>query len=140
MGQDDALADLQQPPGVLRRALQSIRSASPAPLQNKPLETVIERCAESSQSCRQGGVMPFAKRDRDHKLAVHADVNLAGQRDIAVSRRTEFPVHCEVIHQVLPAVAASYIATTGAAESAISRHDERKAVLRSQQDTFARQI
>ncbi len=60
-------------------------------------------------------MVSFSESDGHDKLAVQANVDLAGQRNIAIERGAELPIHVEVVHQVLPAVAPAHVATTGAA-------------------------
>src|ERR1700722_20309459 len=84
--------------------------------------------------------MPLAERNSHDKLAVPAYVDLAGERNVALERGTELTVHMEVIHQILPAVAAAHIATTGAAKTATRSHHQGDAVFIRKQHAFAGQV
>ena len=83
---------------------------------------------------------PVSEGDGYYKLAVQVDIDLAGQRNIAIERGAELPIHVEVVHHVLPAVAPAHVATTGTTKSAVCRHDEREAVLPRQKHLPARQV
>src|SRR5271170_946860 len=84
--------------------------------------------------------MPLAERNSHDKLAVPAYVDLAGERNITLEGGTELPVHMEVVHQILPAVAAAHIATTGAAKTATCGHHQGDAVLIREQHSLAGQV
>jgi len=71
--------------------------------------------------------MAVAETDGDAEVQRMAVVDLSGERNIAVERGPEFPVHGEIVVQILPAIALADITATGAAESAIGNHGNRGA-------------
>src|ERR1700677_3869764 len=107
------------------------------PLLVEAFQVLIKGSRDCTQSRGQGRVMPFSESDRNYKFPVVADVDLAGQRDISVGRGTELPVHFEVVHQVLPAVAPADKAATSASEATTRRHDQRDRMLGCQQYQLA---
>lgn len=50
------------------------------------------------------------------ELRTDAQIELAGQRDVAVGRGAELPVHVQGVGKVLPAVAGTHVTYRGAAE------------------------
>ena len=61
------------------------------------------------------------------------EIQLPEQRNVAIGRRTELPVHAKVVHQVAPAVACAHKPTAHAGESATGAHGQRPIVLPRQQ-------
>ena len=52
------------------------------------------------------------------------ELDFAGQRDVALLGRVELPVHFEIAHQILPAVAGADIADRATGETWTAAHDE----------------
>ncbi len=84
--------------------------------------------------------MTLAESDGDRKFTRSHFLNLAHHRNIAVERRSELPVHREVVFQVLPSIARTYISATRPAESAIRGHRHRRTIFPRDQDAFPRNI
>ena len=75
------------------------------PLFVEALQVLVERGGYRAQGRGQSSVMSLAEADRHHKFAVHVRLDLPGQGNVAIERGAELPIHLEVVHQVLPAVA-----------------------------------
>src|ERR1700744_3823359 len=70
----------------------------------------------------------LAKSDAEGEVAGAARGDLAHDGDIAIERGAEFPVHAEVLFEILPAVAGTHKSAAGAGETAAAGHGQRHAV------------
>src|SRR5208282_646645 len=85
-------------------------AARAIPLFQESIAMHPERC---TQRLKQGGdraMKSAAEGEAERELADGAQVDLAGQRNVAVRRRGELIVHPEILGQVLPAVGPAHVA------------------------------
>ena len=159
------MAGPHQLAAVARLGRKPLRMRCPLPLHDEPLALFLKRCRERSHHFLQRGVMPITNSDRQREFAhrltawglcarsftqLHArfirsfrvafQIDLAHHRNVAVHRRTELPIHLEVLLQVLPAVARAHKPAAHAHEPATCRHRQRPLVLPCQQNLVSSEV
>ncbi len=158
------MAGPHQLAAILRLRRQPIRMRRPLPLLDEPLALLLERHRQRAHRLLQRRMVPFADPDRQrelphrhsafnlrHNLAGGAfsrapqvvdapQVDLAHHRHVPVRRRPKLPIHLEVLHQVLPAVARAHKPAAHAREPAARRHHQRPLVLPRQQHVVPGQV
>src|SRR5947209_6421439 len=104
------------------------------------LPLVDEFCAvlriRESQRLRKnrgGCVQPVAEGDANGELTAFAEIDLRHYGHIAVLGALKFPVHGEVVVDVLPAIAEAHKAAGGAPEVMVASHCQPRAVLPGKQ-------
>src|SRR5262249_19826562 len=65
-----------------------------------------------------------AKRDSHGEFARTWKINFTGQCDISVHGRLKLPIHFEIVHKVLPAVAETDIADRATRKAGATCHDQ----------------
>ena len=94
------------------------------PLPNIGFAMNIERFRQRLQQLRHSALVTPAQSNRDRKFIAVLKIDFPGQRNVAVLRGRKFPVHFEIIHQILPTVARPDIANRPPQKSAAASHDQ----------------
>ena len=94
------------------------------PLANIRFAMRLKRLCQRLEQLRRRALVTATKRNGDCEFTVVREIDLAGQCDVALLGCLKFPVHFEVMHQVLPAVAKADIAHGSAREISAACHDK----------------
>ena len=73
---------------------------------------------------RNRALVTSTKRNSDRKFSAVRQIDFAGQRDVAVLSGLKFPVHFEIVHQVLPTVAETDVTDRSPRETAAACHEQ----------------
>ena len=77
---------------------------------------ILERLAHGFRERHQRLVQAVSKAEGHRELVRRTQIELPQERDIAVGRGIEFPIHAKIMSQVLPTVGRADIATRGLGE------------------------
>src|SRR5207249_11356017 len=79
---------------------------------------------ERLEQLRGRTLVTTTKRNGNGEFTVVSQFYFRGQRDIAVLGCLKFPIHFEVVHQVLPTIAEADVADRSPRETAAARHEQ----------------
>ncbi len=132
--QQHVVAGAHQFATVPRLCRQPLRIRRALPLFDKPLAQLRVRRRQRTHRLLHRSVASLADADRHRELArgsgfVLCAADFAHRRHVAIRGGPKLPIHFEVLHQVLPAVARTHKPATQAAETAARTHCQRPLVL-----------
>src|SRR5579862_6853183 len=108
------------------------------PLADKSLAMNFKILGQRLEQLGDGALVAAPAGDSNGKLAVIRLINFSSQGDVAVFRPAKFPIHPEIILQILPAIAGANVTHRAATKSATGRHDHvHSAALGMEQISFA---
>src|ERR1051326_780343 len=84
----------------------------------------IERLRQRLQQSGHCALICFPGRNCDCKLIAALKIDFPRQRDVATLRGMEFPVHFEMIHQILPSIAGTDKSDGSPQKPSAASHDE----------------
>ncbi len=110
MRQQNALAQAKQAASVLAMLAEIVFEPSALPLADIFLALLGERNGQRLQELSRGALHAVSERNAEGEFHPPRQINLSRQRDVAVLSLFKFPVHFEIVHQVLPAIAVANVA------------------------------
>jgi len=140
MGQQDVVAGLHEQATVAGLGGQAVRAGGALPLLQEAGGILREGQRQRAHGLRKGRVVAVSDPDAECEFAAAAQVDFAGEGEIAVGGGAVLPVHAEVVGEVAPAVAGAYKAATDAGKAAVGGHGHRPAVLIGHQHLVPRDI
>src|SRR5215831_2394567 len=84
----------------------------------------FKRSCQRLEQLRGRALVASTKPKGNCKFASVRQIHFRGQRDVAVLGSREFPVHLEMVHQVLPAIAEADVADRSPGETAAACHEQ----------------
>src|SRR5258705_11576336 len=72
----------------------------PIPLLDETLSLAVERHIKRLQQRGCGAVKAVPESEAYSKFVALAQIQLCSQRDVAICRERELPIHLEVVHQI----------------------------------------
>src|ERR1700674_1288375 len=90
----------------------------PLPLLNEPGPGERERHGQRLTEAGNGGVETITKSDANCEFIALAEINFSHHGDVAILSAVKFPIHFEIVVQILPSVAGADT-TAGRAEKAV---------------------
>src|SRR5262249_47691996 len=126
---------------IAGHVVQGVQHATDAlPLVDKPPLVLRKRNRQGLTQHRHRCVPPVAEAYPDGKLIALREVDLTGYRNVTLFSAIEFPVHFEVVMQVLPAIARAHEAARSAGETAITSQRQKRAVFPGHQSLSPRNV
>src|SRR6185437_6962827 len=92
------------------------------PLPNIGFAMNIEWFRERLQQLRHSALVTSAEGNRDRKFITVLKIDFSSESNVTVLGGRKFPVHFEIIHQVMPTVARTNIADRPPQKSAAASH------------------
>src|SRR5438045_2562712 len=75
------------------------------PLAQISLPMRLERLCQRLQEFGRRALVTLSQSNGDSEFAICRRINLSNQSDIPILSRGKLPIHFEILHQVLPAIA-----------------------------------
>src|SRR4029453_10543920 len=98
------------------------------PLTNIAFALLGEGLGERLEQFGSGALVTSTKRNSDCKFPARRQIDFAGQRDIPVRSCSKLPVHLEIVHQILPAIAEADVTDRAPGEPTAACHEQMNAV------------